>query len=246
MRGIILAAGRGSRMKHLTSDRPKCMVKLQGKPLIEWQLDALRAAGINDIAIVTGYRHELLSRYKLTEFHNARWSDTNMVASLACADKWLRSVPSIISYSDIFYESSAVTSLIDCPRSLAVTYDPNWLSIWEKRFDDPLSDAETFSLNSSNQIIEIGNKPKTVKEVQGQYMGLLRITPEGWEQIVSVLDNFAENKRNEISMTMVLQNAIKHSNLEIFGVPYLGEWGEIDSQSDLEIFHSTKSHKIKD
>ena len=153
---------------------------------------------------------------------------------------------SIVSYSDIFYESSAVTSLIDCPGSLAVTYDPNWLSIWEKRFEDPLLDAETFSLNSSNQIIEIGNKPKTVKEVQGQYMGLLRITPEGWEQIVSVLDNFAENKRNEISMTMVLQNAIKHSNLEIFGVPYLGEWGEIDSQSDLEIFHSTKSHKIKD
>ena len=44
MRGIILAAGRGSRMKHLTSERPKCMVKLQGKPLIEWQLEALRAA----------------------------------------------------------------------------------------------------------------------------------------------------------------------------------------------------------
>ena len=61
MRGIILAAGRGSRMKHLTSERPKCMVKLQGKPLIEWQLEALRAAGIDDIAIVTGYRHELLS-----------------------------------------------------------------------------------------------------------------------------------------------------------------------------------------
>ena len=167
MRGIILAAGRGSRMKHLTSERPKCMVKLRGKPLIEWQLEALRAAGINDIAIVTGYRHELLSSYKLTKFHNARWTETNMVASLACADKWLRSEPSIVSYSDIFYESSAVTSLIDCPGSLAVTYDPNWLSIWEKRFEDPLSDAETFSLNSSNQIIEIGNKPKTAKEVQG-------------------------------------------------------------------------------
>ena len=246
MRGIILAAGRGSRMKHLTSERPKCMVKLRGKPLIEWQLEALRAAGINDIAIVTGYRHELLSSYKLTKFHNARWTETNMVASLACADKWLRSEPSIVSYSDIFYDSSAVTSLIDCPGSLAVTYDPNWLSIWEKRFEDPLLDAETFSLNSSNQIIEIGNKPKTVEEVQGQYMGLLRITPEGWKQLVTVLENFSENKRGGISMTMVLQTAIKHSKVKVTGVPYLGEWGEIDSQSDLEIFHSKKSYKIKD
>ena len=246
MRGIILAAGRGSRMKHLTSERPKCMVKLQGKPLIEWQLEALRAAGINDIAIVTGYRHELLSSYKLTKFHNARWTETNMVASLACADKWLRSEPAIVSYSDIFYESSAVTSLINCSAPLAITYDPNWLSIWEKRFEDPLSDAETFSLNSSNQIIEIGNKPKTAEEVQGQYMGLLRITPEGWRQLVTVLENFSENKRGGISMTMVLQNAIKHSKVKVTGVPYLGEWGEIDSQSDLEIFHSKKSYKIKD
>ena len=77
-------------------------------------------------------------------------------------------------------------------------------------------------------------------------MGLLRITPEGWRQLVTVLENFSENKRGGISMTMVLQNAIKHSKVKVTGVPYLGEWGEIDSQSDLEIFHSKKSYKIKD
>ena len=246
MKAIILAAGRGRRMQHLTEERPKCLVKLRGKPLIEWQLESLSAAGISDIGIVTGYRKELLSRYNLTEFHNDRWSDTNMVVSLECADEWLRMEPSIISYSDIFYDPSAVTSLINCPAPLAITYDPNWLSIWEKRFEDPLLDAETFSLNSSNQIIEIGNKPKTAEEVQGQYMGLLRITPEGWRQLVTVLENFSENKRGGISMTMVLQNAIKHSKVKVTGVPYLGEWGEIDSQSDLEIFHSKKSYKIKD
>ena len=47
-------------------------------------------------------------------------------------------------------------------------------------------------------------------------------------------------------MTRVLQTAIKHSKVKVTGVPYLGEWGEIDSQSDLEIFHSKKSYKIKD
>ena len=78
-----------------------------------------------------------------------------MVASLACADEWLQLEPSIISYSDIFYETSAVISLINCPEPLAITYDPNWLQIWKKRFGDPLLDAETFSINSSNQITDI-------------------------------------------------------------------------------------------
>ena len=57
MNAIILAAGRGSRMKNLTSDKPKCLVQLNGKTLIQWQLDALNQAGISNIAVVTGYRH---------------------------------------------------------------------------------------------------------------------------------------------------------------------------------------------
>ncbi len=238
MKAIILAAGRGSRMKHLTADLPKCLVKLRGKPLIEWQLKALRAAGINDIAVVTGYKKNLLASYKLTEFHNVRWFDTNMVASLACADEWLQLEPSIISYSDIFYETSAVISLINCPEPLAITYDPNWLQIWKKRFGDPLLDAETFSINSSNQITDIGNKPSNVEQVQGQYMGLLRITPESWKQIVCVLSKLSKKERNEISMTDILQKVIKRTKLSVVGVSYEGEWGEIDSQTDLQIFSS--------
>ncbi len=236
MKAIILAAGRGSRMKHLTDERPKCLVEFRGKPLIEWQLKALSAAGISDIAIVTGYKKELLSCYKLTEFHNARWFDTNMVVSLECADKWLRLEPTIISYSDIFYESSAVTSLINCSAPLAITYDPNWLSIWEDRFKDPLSDAETFLINSSNQVLEIGNKPDTVDEVQGQYMGLLRITPESWSYILNVLAKFPGNKRDKVSMTSVLQTFIKQSKFPLIGVPYESDWGEIDSESDLQVY----------
>ena len=54
MKAIILAAGRGSRMKNLTDEIPKCMLEFRGKPLIEWQLASLRSAGINEIGIVTG------------------------------------------------------------------------------------------------------------------------------------------------------------------------------------------------
>ena len=89
MKAIILAAGRGSRMKNMTDDRPKCMVELRGKPLLEWQLTALHEAGISEIAIVTGYKRELLANRAPMEFHNPRWAETNMVSSLACAQEWL-------------------------------------------------------------------------------------------------------------------------------------------------------------
>ena len=69
MKAIILAAGRGSRMKLLTDETPKCLIKLRGKSLLDWQLSALRAAGITDIAIVTGYRRDLLAKYNLVEFY---------------------------------------------------------------------------------------------------------------------------------------------------------------------------------
>ena len=67
MKAIILAAGRGSRMKNMTDERPKCLVELGGKPLLEYQLTALRQAGINEIAVVTGYRRELLVGYGLVD-----------------------------------------------------------------------------------------------------------------------------------------------------------------------------------
>ena len=102
MKAIILAAGRGSRMKHLTDTQPKCLVELNGKSLLDWQLKALRDAGITEIAIVTGYRRQLLVNRGLIEFYNPRWAETNMVSSLACADEWLTTEPCIVSYSDIF------------------------------------------------------------------------------------------------------------------------------------------------
>lgn len=236
MKAIILAAGRGSRMEHLTDERPKCLVNFRGKPLIEWQLEAIRAAGIKEIAIVTGYRNDLLASYNLVEFHNLRWSETDMVASLACAEKWLKAEPCVVSYSDIYYEPSAVLSLVNCPASLAVTYDPNWLKIWKKRFDDPLVDAETFLINSSNEILEIGNKPTGVEEVQGQYMGLLRMTPAGWRQITLILNKIPKNIRDQMHMTGTLQKVIEHTQFSVLGVPYGSEWGEFDSRSDLEKF----------
>jgi choline kinase len=241
MKAIILAAGRGSRMKNLTDERPKCLVELRGKPLLDWQLEALRAAGITEIAIVTGYKRELLANRGLIEFHNPRWSQTNMVSSLACAQDWLQAGPCIVSYSDIFYSPAAVQSLMTCAASLAVTYDPNWLELWTQRFGDPLLDAETFRLTPEHTLTEIGNKPKSVDEVQGQYMGLLRFTPEGWAEVQRIRSELSPEQRDKMHMTGTLQKVIEAGRVPIAAVPYNGEWGEVDSAEDLANYHHSSS-----
>jgi choline kinase len=236
MKAIILAAGRGSRMKSMTDDRPKCLVELHGKPLLAWQLAALREAGIAEIAIVTGYKREMLNSHGLVEFHNPRWAETNMVSSLACAQEWLQASPCIVSYSDIFYEPSAVKALMASQASLAVTYDSHWLKLWEKRFGDPLLDAETFRLNSDGTLAEIGNKPQSTGEVQGQYMGLLRFAPEGWREVVRIRDSLTTAECDRMHMTGTLQKVIDAGRVPIQAIPYELGWGEIDSAEDLKAY----------
>lgn len=241
MKAIILAAGRGSRMKKATDEVPKCLVPVRGKPLLDWQVEALHRAGISEIAIVTGYKRECLQGRGLVEFHNPRWESTNMVASLACADEWLRGEPCIISYSDIFYQPEAVTSLIECPAPLAVTYSVNWQELWEARFGDPLLDAETFRLNADGTLAEIGNQPRSLEEIEGQYMGLLRIEPTGWAAIEEIRSQLPAQERDRLHMTGTLQKVIERGGLPISAVPYSLDWGEVDNEADARFYNATKN-----
>ena len=236
MKAIILAAGRGSRMKNLTDLKPKCLVEFRGKSLLDWQIDALKFAGIKEIGIVTGYKREQLLNRGLVEFHNPRWEGTQMVSSLACAEDWLQDEPCIVSYSDIFFEPEAVRLLIRSSASLAITYDPNWLALWQKRFENPLLDAETFRLNSDLTLAEIGKKPKSVDAVQGQYMGLLRYTPKGWAEIVRIRNQLEPDERDRLHMTGLLQKVIDAALMPIEAISFNGEWGEVDSADDLAVY----------
>lgn len=239
-RAIILAAGRGSRMKDETLDLPKCLVKLDGKPILERTIMTLRRSGIEQIAIVTGYKGEQLHSYGDAHFHNHEWSSTNMVASLICASEWLSLSPCLVSYSDIFYEASAVKSLLATNSEVSITYDLNWQNLWQNRFTNPLEDAETFKLNEKNDVIEIGNTPKSIDEVDGQYMGLIKFSVNGWKKFKELADSLPSQKLNTIDMTKMLQLAVETENFKVKGVPYSGVWGEIDSKDDLLFYNSSK------
>ncbi len=235
MKAVILAAGRGSRMMKLTQDRPKCLVELGGRSLLDLQLNALGAGGARDIAVVGGYRSEFFDGRNVTVFENARWAETNMVASLMCAASWLREEPCIVSYSDIFYPIETVRRIIKGVGDVLITFDPEWEPLWRARFADPLSDAETFKLDSEGRVTSIGGRAKTLDEINGQYMGLLKFTPAGWREVERYVSGFTPDKRDKIDMTQLLSQLI-NEGVEIRAVPTVPGWGEVDSESDLDYY----------
>lgn len=90
---VILAAGRGERLKPLTDTTPKPLLKVNDIPLIELAINALKIKGIHDITIVTGYKSEqfdyLKSKYEVRLVYNKYWDKYNNIYSLYVAKKYL-------------------------------------------------------------------------------------------------------------------------------------------------------------
>jgi len=236
MRAVILAAGRGSRLRHLGGDRPKCLVELAGKPLIVRQIAALRRGGVSEIGVVRGYRAEMIDFPGLCYFSNDRWAETNMVMSLAEAAPWLRSGPVIVSYGDIFYPSELVRGLADAPGQLVISYDRAWRRLWTRRFADPLADAETFRIDAAGRLLEIGGRTTRIEDIQGQYMGLFKFTPPAWSAVGALLARLDEPIRNRLDVTGLLRRLLAGKVLPISTFPTDGEWGEIDNPEDVALY----------
>jgi choline kinase len=235
MHAVILAAGRGSRLGPHTEDRPKCLVELAEKPLIRRQIAALRGAGVPSIGIVRGYLANKIDVEDATYFENPRWAETNMVMSLVAAAPWLRTGPVIISYADIFYGRDIVRDLAASSGDLVVAYDRGWRSLWSRRFADPLSDAETFRTDARGNLIDIGRRTTQIDDIEGQYMGLLKFTPAAWRAVETVLAALDAKARDAMDMTTLLRRLLD-SGFPIGTVGISGQWGEIDSSGDLELY----------
>jgi L-glutamine-phosphate cytidylyltransferase len=235
-RAVILAAGRGSRMGPLSHDRPKCLVELEGKPLIERAIAALRRGGVDDIGVVRGYRAGMIDYPGLTYFANQRWAETNMVMSLAAAARWLHSGPVIVSYADIFYRSELVRGLVNAAGQLVITYDRTWRQLWSRRFADPLADVETFRIDEAGQLLEIGGKTTRIEEIQGQYMGLLKFTPPAWTAVETLLSTLDAAARDRLDVTGLLRRLLAGKHLPIDTFATDGQWGEIDNPGDVALY----------
>ena len=240
---LILAAGQGSRLRPLTNNQPKGLVPLLGKPLIEHQLDVLKAAGINNIAIATGYKAENFAYLRHKTFHNKLFARTNMVESLFQAKPFFEQAKDdlIIAYGDIVYTYNNLDKLLNSQGDIVIMIDDNWLELWASRNEDPLKDAETLKYNDHGQIIELGKKPNSLDDIQGQYTGLIKIPSH---KISNLIDFYNQLDRNllydsktfsNMYMTNFLQLII-NDGWEVMPAHVQNGWLEIDTVGDLSLY----------
>jgi len=230
-RALILAAGRGSRMGAETALKPKCLTLLDGKQLLEWQIDSLKGAGIKNITVVRGYRSEML-KGDFSVIDNKRWSETNMVYSLFCVPSFKGNT--IISYSDIVYKKEHVAKLNKSKTDITITADKRWEELWRLRFEDPFDDAETFK-SDGERLLEIGGKTRNVNDIEAQYMGLLKLTENGWDIIYKVFQSLTEKEKDKMDMTSML-NLLLNKGINIKVVFVEGGWCESDEYSDVLVY----------
>lgn len=246
MKAIILAAGEGKRLHPMTKNIPKCMVKLFGKSLLEWQLEAFRSCNITDISVVKGYCSDVINFLNINYFENKKFDKTNMVETLFCAkEKLTDSV--IVSYGDIIFEKKILEKLINSKENFSVVVDRNWENYWKIRFDNPLEDAESLTLDEENYIQNIGQKVNNINQMAGQYIGLMKFQESG----LDYLKEFYEEMRSKAEiginplnpsipfeksyMTDFLQGLII-AGCKLKAVLVDNGWLELDSLHDYEIY----------
>ena len=150
MDGIILAAGKGSRLGSITKTIPKCMVKLAGKPLIGWVYDTLLQSGIDNIYVIAGYKKDIVG-----EFIHRRYDDAHMVIqnhlngtadALTHVDENKLSDSFLVLASDAIYSYEDIKELMKKPNSLLYT-----------KQEDNLQSLGTIEMDKDN-IIHIHEK----------------------------------------------------------------------------------------
>jgi choline kinase len=237
VQGLILAAGRGSRMRTLTRSGPKCLLTIGGATLLERQVAALRAGGAERIGVVGGWQVDALRGRGVEVLHNPDWETTTMVASLCRAGDWLAADATLVSYGDIAFSPGTAARLAACPASLALAYDRDWHALWQRRFADWSDDAETFALDGEGNVADIGRRPRRDERIEGQYIGLMRWTPAAWERfgggVLERLQGTEAGRR--VDMTAALRLLVLEHGAAIAAVPVDGPWFEFDSEHDVAL-----------
>lgn len=241
MKGIILAAGQGTRLAPYTYDRPKCMVEYNGKMIIDYILDSMNACGIGKQIIVDGYKNNVLKSHlkgrDVKFYTNEQFATTNMVTTLFCAEKEMDD-DIIISYADIIYKDDILQKLITSDADIACVVDNRWLELWQQRMENPLDDAETMRIDDNGNIIELGKKAHLYNEIEAQYIGLIKISKNAIDKVRSFYNSldrlgiYDGKDFDNMYMTSFLQMIIDEL-MSIQAVRIDGGWLEIDSHDDL-------------
>jgi choline kinase len=135
MKAVILAAGQGTRIRSIHGERPKCLINVDERTILDHQLDALSIAGINDVAIVVGYEKEQIIAHvkqrnhpnqKIRFIENPAFALTNNIYSLWLSLEWLRGDTFVCLNADVIFDPEILCSAVRSLAPISMIVDPLW------------------------------------------------------------------------------------------------------------------------
>ncbi|MBR4897797.1 MAG: phosphocholine cytidylyltransferase family protein [Prevotella sp.] len=189
MIGVILAAGMAKRLRPLTDTKPKCLLEVNGRTLLERTVDAMQQAGISEFVVVTGYRGDMIRDYltnlkpqtsnlkpQFSFLHNADYEHNNNIYSLWMAGEKVRGKDFLLMDSDILCDPAAVVCIAQQQGS-ALAVNRHELGEEEMKV---VVDADM-------RITEI-SKTCSPEAAMGESVGIERITADYGEALFRELD----------------------------------------------------------
>ena len=184
MIGVILAAGMAKRLRPLTDTKPKCLLKVGERTLLERTVDAMRQAGITEFLVVTGYRGEMIREFLTTHYpqatiqylDNVDYEHNNNIYSLWMACQKVRGCDFLLMDSDILCDPVAVVRIAQ-EQTAALAVNRHELGEEEMKV----------VVDSDNRITEI-SKTCRPEDAMGESVGIEKITADYSEALARELD----------------------------------------------------------
>ena len=171
MKVLLLAAGRGTRISRYLSGNPKCTVNIGDCKLIEYTIDMLHRKGITEIAMVTGYRAEVirntLNDNSIKYFYNPFFDVTNSIASAWFAKEFLKGDDDVlIMNADVYLEEALLDKIMECKKSPVMFAD-----------NSRKEDAD-YKFKYTGGILQKYGKELEGDDITGEYIGAGKFSKE--------------------------------------------------------------------
>lgn len=243
MQALMLAAGMGKRLGRYTKNGTKCMVKVNGKSLIEHAVESLVQNGIKKFIMVTGYKSNTLKEFIASKFseknlngmeiefiENSVYDKTNNIYSLYLAREFLENDDTILLESDIIFDSDILSKIIKSPeKNLAVVskfeswMDGTCVLLDEQKNITGMLDKAHFNFAETENYYKTVNIYKFSKEFSKQYyVPFLKAYQEA----------FGKNEYYETVLKVF--TVLGQTKLKALEVPG-SQWYEIDDPADLSV-----------
>jgi len=221
-KAVVLAAGRGTRMRELTVDLPKPMIEVRGKPVLQHIVEGLRDAGVFRFVIIVGYHAETIRnffgdgrRHNVDIGYVAQTVQDGTGRVVALARDFTGGSPFILSYGDILISPENYRRVVDLPNDCEAI-------VTVTRGEDVSKGGAVF-VNERMELVDLREKPKPGEPTSSWYnAGLYAFRPSIFEFIATL----KPSPRGEYELTDAVRD-LAHSGKKTQALELAGEWADV-------------------